>query len=102
MTRHIPAPMPASLRPSRIPAHAARGVVCPWCRAQPGSPCVIPSSRRRTEQVHQQRMAAWAQTVACCTTCQVEPTVPCHLDGWPLKDGAVHPARHTEAEVTAA
>ncbi|MFJ2110561.1 hypothetical protein ACIOEX_01310 [Streptomyces sp. NPDC087850] len=62
---------------------------------------MVPSSRRRTEQVHQQRMAAWAQLRACCPTCQVEPAMPCHLDGWPLENGAVHARRYEEAEVAA-
>ncbi|MFJ2676353.1 hypothetical protein [Streptomyces sp. NPDC087525] len=103
MTRRHAAPMPDSIRKfmGNVAAHPARSVVCPWCRAGVQQPCVIPSSGK-TGRIHQQRMDAWAQLTACCTTCQVTPGVPCHLDGRVLKDGAVHAARHAEAEVTAA
>lgn len=43
---------------------------------------------------------AAARAVACCPTCQVEPGTECHLDGRPLPQGDVHPARLAEAEVT--
>jgi hypothetical protein len=51
---------------------------------------------------HQQRLAAWAQLVACCTTCQAAPGQRCHLDGMPLPAHTVHAARYQEAEAAAA
>jgi len=65
-------------------------------------PCRIPSRGVPMAQVHQQRKAARAQLIACCATCQVEPTVPCHTDGRVLENGAVHAARYTEADRSAA
>ncbi|MFB6977734.1 zinc finger domain-containing protein [Streptomyces scopuliridis] len=104
MNRPAPARMPDSIRRfmGTTAAHPARGVVCPWCRAGVQQPCVIPSSGKRPVQVHQQRIAAWAQLTACCTTCQVTPEVPCHEDGRALKDGSVHAARYAEADRSAA
>lgn len=100
---HAAAPMPEGLRHQmRAKHHPARSVDCPWCHAHPHQPCRIPSRATQPAALHQQRMAAWAQTTACCTTCQVTPTVPCHHDGRALADGAVHPARETEAGRTAA
>jgi hypothetical protein len=103
MTRHPAAPMPEGLRHYlRAGQHPARSLPCPWCQALPHKPCRIPAAHRDATQVHQQRMAAWARTVACCPTCQVTPTVPCHADGRALEDGAVHARRYEEAEATAA
>lgn len=103
MTRRTAAPMPESLRRfTRSSHHPARDLACPWCRAAASQPCQVPSTGKQPNQVHQQRMAAWAQLVACCATCQVAPTVPCHTDGRALPDGSVHAARYGEAAVSAA
>ena len=104
MNRHSQAPMPDSLRHfMRSGQHPARAFECTWCGAHPHQPCALRStSKRRLPQVHQQRMATWARTVACCPTCQVTPTVPCHHDGRALPGGSVHAERYTEAERTAA
>jgi hypothetical protein len=93
--------MPDSLRHyMRAAQHPARSLPCPWpaCHARAHQPCVIPVGGKRPKTLHQQRMAAWARTVACCPTCQVEPTIPCHTDGWALDDGRVHAERYTEAD----
>jgi hypothetical protein len=91
--------MPDSLRHYlRAGQHPARSLPCPWCHAHPHQPCRIPSRASQPATLHQQRMAAWAQTVACCPRCQVVPGTPCHLDGRALADGAVHPERYTEAD----
>lgn len=103
MTRHIAAPMPDSIRHfMRAGQHPARAVACPWCGVRAHQPCRIPSSGRTGTRVHQQRIDARAQLVACCTTCQVTPTVPCHTGGRALEGGAVHPARLAEADRGAA
>lgn len=100
---HAAAPMPESLRHfMRAGHHPARGIACPWCRVGAHKPCQVPSNGKQPNQVHQQRMGAWAQLVAVCTTCQVAPTVPCHADGQVLADNSVHASRYAEAEVTAA
>lgn len=98
-----PAPMPDSIRHfMRSGQHPARAIPCPRCHAAPHRPCRIPSRGVPLAQVHQQRIDARAQLVACCPTCQVTPTVPCHTEGRALDNGAVHPARHTEADRSAA
>lgn len=103
MNRHSQAPMPEGLRHMvRAGQPPARSVPCPHCGVAAHKPCQVPSSKRRMNQLHPKRVHAWAQTTACCTTCQVTPTVPCHLDGRALPDGAVHPARETEAKEAAA
>jgi hypothetical protein len=103
VSRHSQAPMPESLRHfMRAGQHPARSVPCPWCRAHAHKPCRIPAVARDAQQVHQQRMAAWAQASACCPTCQVTPGVPCHTEGRALDDGRVHAARYDEADRTAA
>lgn len=100
---HSAAPMPEALRHfMRAGHHPARSVECPWCHAHAHQPCRIPSRATQPAALHQQRMAAWAQTTAVCTTCQVTPGTPCHLDGRALADGAVHAARYQEADRTAA
>jgi hypothetical protein len=100
---HAAAPMPESLRHfMRAGHHPARGIACPWCHVAAHKPCQVPSNGKQPNQVHQQRMAAWAQLVACCTTCQVTPEVPCHEDGRAFEDGRVHAARYGEAAVSAA
>ncbi|MEU1088904.1 hypothetical protein ABZ401_19075 [Streptomyces sp. NPDC005892] len=104
MTRYgQPAPMPDSIRQyMRGGKDPARAFPCPRCGVAAHRPCRIPSRGVPLAQVHEQRVNHRAQTVACCPTCQVPPTVPCHADGRALKDGAVHPARHTEAKGEAA
>jgi hypothetical protein len=78
------------------------GVTCPHCQAGPDQRCHLRTRDQALPQPHQQRVALWAQTVACCTTCQAAPGQRCHLDGMPLPAGTVHPARHQDAERTAA
>ena len=103
MNRHSQAPMPASLRHfMRAGQHPARSIPCPHCGAHAHKPCQLRTNGKHLRQPHPQRMAAWAQTVACCTTCQVTPTVPCHHDGRALANGSVHAERYAEAERTAA
>ncbi|MYX14442.1 hypothetical protein GTY67_13650 [Streptomyces sp. SID8374] len=95
--------MPDSIRHfMRAGKHPARAIPCPRCGAAAHRPCRIPSRGVPLAQVHQQRIDARAQLVACCPTCQVAPTTPCHADGRALGNGAVHPARHTEADRSAA
>ncbi|MGW1102759.1 zinc finger domain-containing protein [Streptomyces sp. NPDC002540] len=97
------APMPDSLRHfMRAGHHPARSLPCPWCHARAHQPCTVRSNGRQPAQVHQQRIANWARTVACCPACQVEPTVPCHNNGRVLEGGAVHHQRYTEADRGAA
>lgn len=86
----------------RAGQHPARAVPCPHCLAHAHRPCTSPSKRRVMAEPHPRRIAAWVTTIACCPFCQVEAGIPCHLDGWPLRDGGVHPARSAVAEVTAA
>lgn len=103
MNRHSQAPMPDVLRHQlRAKHHPARALPCPWCQARAHQPCTIPVGGKRPAQLHQQRMALWARTVACCPHCQVTPGIPCHLDGRELADGQVHNRRYLEAEETAA
>jgi hypothetical protein len=78
------------------------GITCPHCGAGPDQRCHLRTRDRTLPEPHQQRVALWAQTVACCTTCQAAPGQRCHLDGMPLPAGTVHPARHQDAERTAA
>ncbi|MFI5739126.1 hypothetical protein ACIA9I_12225 [Streptomyces anulatus] len=97
------APMPDSIRHfMRAGQHPARALPCPHCGVGAHKPCRIPSRGVPLAQVHQQRVDARAQMVACCPTCQVTPTVPCHADGRALEGGVVHPARHVEADRSAA
>ncbi|WP_329616425.1 hypothetical protein OG244_28260 [Streptomyces brevispora] len=98
-----PAPMPDSIRHfMRAGQHPARATACPHCGAAPHKPCRIPSRGVVMAQVHQQRIAARARTIACCPTCTVEPTIPCHTNGRALENGSVHAARYTEADRSAA
>ncbi|WP_405461539.1 hypothetical protein OG786_29135 [Streptomyces sp. NBC_00101] len=98
-----PAPMPDSIRQyMRGGQNPARAIACPRCGVAAHRPCRIPSRGVPLAQIHQQRIDAHTQTVACCPTCQVEPTIPCHANGRALDNGAVHPARHTEATREAA
>lgn len=78
------------------------GTTCPHCGAGPDQRCHLRTRAQTLPQPHQQRVALWAQTVACCTTCQATPGQRCHLDGMPLPAGTVHPARYQEAERAAA
>ena len=78
------------------------GITCPHCHAGPDQRCHVLSRDKTLPQPHQQRLAIWAQTVACCTTCQAAPGQRCHLNGQPLAGGAVHARRYQEAEATAA
>jgi hypothetical protein len=78
------------------------GVTCPHCQAGPNQRCHLRTRDQTLPAPHQQRIDLWAQTVACCTTCQAAPGQRCHLDGMPLPAGTVHPARHQDAERTAA
>jgi len=78
------------------------GITCPHCHAGPDQRCHVLSREKTLPAPHQQRLAVWAQTVACCTTCQVTPGQRCHADGIPLPPNTVHAARYTEAERTAA
>ncbi|WP_181785120.1 zinc finger domain-containing protein [Streptomyces phytophilus] len=102
MTRHrYSTPMPDSLRHLlRAGQHPARAVACPWCAAAEHRPCVMKTNQRQLPLPHPARISAWVRGVACCPLCQVEPGVECHLDGRPLPQGAVHPARETEAQET--
>lgn len=103
------APMPSNIRQVlRAPAHPARTVPCPHCKVAADRPCTTKAGRRISHAsqpdhgLHDGRIAAWVTATSVCPTCQVAPGVPCHLDGWPLKDGAVHANRITEAEGIAA
>jgi hypothetical protein len=102
MTRHrYSTPMPDSLRHLlRAGHHPARAVPCSWCGAAEHRPCVTKTSSRQLPQPHPQRVSAWARQAAVCPLCQVAPGTECHLDGRPLPQGDVHPARLAEAEVT--
>lgn len=101
------APMPSNIRTVlRAPAHPARTVPCPHCKAAADRPCTTRNGRRLAHvsqpehQLHDARIAAWAVAVAVCPipACEVAPGTPCHADGWPLPDNAVHAERITEAE----
>ena len=78
------------------------GITCPHCHAGPDQRCHVLSRDKTLPQPHQQRLAIWAQTVACCPACQVTPGERCHADGIPLPPATVHARRYTEAEETAA
>jgi hypothetical protein len=78
------------------------GITCPHCHAGPDQRCHVLSRDKTLPQPHQQRLAVWAQTVACCTGCQAVPGDRCNTDGIPLPPNTVHAARYTEAERTAA
>lgn len=78
------------------------GITCPHCGAGPDQRCHLRTRAKTLPGPHQQRLALWAQTVACCPACQATPGQPCHLDGTPLPDSTVHARRYQEAEVTAA
>lgn len=78
------------------------GITCPHCGAGPDQRCHLRTRDQTLPAPHPQRLALWALTVACCPTCQAAPRTGCHHDGMPLPAGAVHPARHQEAEATAA
>jgi hypothetical protein len=78
------------------------GVTCPHCQAGPDQRCHLRTRDQTLPKPHQQRLAAWAQLVACCTTCQAAPGQRCHLDGMPLPAHTVHAARYQEAEEVAA
>jgi hypothetical protein len=78
------------------------GITCPHCTARPDQRCHLRTRDKTLPQPHPQRLALWAQTVACCPTCQAAPGQRCHLDGMPLPADAVHAARYQEAEATAA
>lgn len=80
----------------------ANGITCPHCGAGPDQRCHLRTRDKTLPAPHQQRLALWAQTVACCPTCQATPGQRCHLDGMPLPAGTVHAARYQEAEATAA
>jgi hypothetical protein len=77
------------------------GITCPHCGAGPDQRCHL-RTRDKTLPPHPQRLAIWAQTVACCPTCQADPGTRCHVDGTPLPASTVHAARYQEAEATAA
>ncbi|MFI8351256.1 hypothetical protein [Streptomyces sp. NPDC085596] len=99
--RPAAARMPASLRATlRTPAHPARKVTCPHCKAQPGKPCALRKSGRLLSKLHPERLSTWAVATAVCTTCGVTPGVPCHDNGRALT--ACHDARTAEAKETAA
>ncbi|MEU6552062.1 hypothetical protein ABZ915_17525 [Streptomyces sp. NPDC046915] len=78
------------------------GVTCPHCGAGPDQRCHLRTRDKTLPESHAQRLAVWAQTVACCPTCQATPGERCHIDGTPLPQTTVHAARYQEAEKTAA
>lgn len=78
------------------------GVNCPHCGAGPDQRCHLRTRDKTLPAPHDQRLAAWAEAVACCPTCQAAPGQRCHLDGMPLPAATVHTRRHQEAEATAA
>lgn len=78
------------------------GITCPHCGAGIDQKCHLRTRDKALPSPHQQRLALWAQTIACCPTCQAAPGQHCHLDGMPLPANTVHPARNQEAETTAA
>lgn len=78
------------------------GTSCPHCGAGPDQRCHLRTRNQTLPAPHQQRLAAWAQTVACCPTCQATPGQRCHTDGLPLAPNTIHAARYQEAEATAA
>ncbi|MFE1109670.1 hypothetical protein ACFW5U_27805 [Streptomyces rochei] len=78
------------------------GITCPHCHAGPDQRCHVLTRDKTLPQPHQQRLAVWAQTVACCTTCEATPEQRCHADGLPLPVNTVHAARYADAERIAA
>jgi hypothetical protein len=78
------------------------GTTCPHCGAGPDQRCHLRTRDKTLPGPHQQRLAVWAQTVACCPNCQAVPGDRCNVDGIPLPLHTVHAARYTEAERTAA
>ncbi|MFG3660277.1 hypothetical protein [Streptomyces sp. NPDC047706] len=78
------------------------GITCPHCGAGPDQRCHLRTRDKTLPEPHPQRLATWAQTVACCPTCQATPGERCHLNGAPLPPATVHAARYQEAEATAA
>lgn len=78
------------------------GTTCPHCGAGPDQRCHLRTRDKTLPAPHPQRLAAWAQTVACCPSCEATPGERCNVDGIPLPINNVHPARYTEAERTAA
>ncbi|MEU6768564.1 hypothetical protein ABZ916_39400 [Streptomyces sp. NPDC046853] len=78
------------------------GVTCPQCTAGPDQKCHLRTRDKALPKPHQQRMAAWAQLVACCPECEVGPSVPCHRNGHALVGDTVHARRYQEAEAVAA
>jgi hypothetical protein len=78
------------------------GITCPHCGAGPDQRCHLRTRDKTLPQPHSQRLAAWAQTVACCPECEATPGQPCHLDGIPLPANTVHARRHQEAQEPAA
>lgn len=78
------------------------GITCPHCGAGPDQRCHLRTRDKTLPQPHQERLAIWAETVACCPTCEATPGQRCHLDGIPLPHATVHTRRYQEAEATAA
>ncbi|MFD5566604.1 zinc finger domain-containing protein [Streptomyces cadmiisoli] len=78
------------------------GTTCPHCGAGPDQRCHLRTRNQTLPAPHQQRIAVWAQTVACCPECQAIPGQRCHLDGIALPAATVHARRYQEAEATAA
>lgn len=78
------------------------GITCPHCGAGPDQRCHLRTRDKTLPAPHPQRLAVWAQTVACCPDCQAAPGERCHLDGAPLPVNTVHACRYQEAEATAA
>ncbi|MEU5900630.1 zinc finger domain-containing protein [Streptomyces venezuelae] len=78
------------------------GISCPRCTAGPDQKCHLRTRDKALPKPHQQRIAAWAQLVACCPECDVAPGTPCRLDGFALPADTVHARRYQEAEEVAA
>ena len=78
------------------------GTTCPHCGAGPDQRCHLRTRDKTLPQPHAQRLAVWAQTVACCPNCQAAPGERCHNDGMPLPANTIHDRRYQEAEATAA
>ncbi|MFL4947534.1 hypothetical protein ACJ6WE_09195 [Streptomyces sp. MMS24-I31] len=93
---------PAKEWPASGRRRDVNGITCPHCGAFPDQRCYVRSRDKTLPKPHQQRLAVWAQAVACCPTCQAAPGQPCHLNGIPLPHATVHAARYQEAEETAA
>jgi hypothetical protein len=93
---------PAKSWPASGKRSDINGITCPHCSAGPDQRCHLRTRNQTLPAPHQQRLAVWAQTVACCPTCQATPGQPCHLDGMPLPVHTVHARRYQEAEEVAA